>query len=111
MISLAPARALFDPVDGAPAVVAARRWFWPLAALCIAVAASGAMSALRYDPTPKVVAELTQEGELTHTSEREISEKAQTQVRIRLVAGVAKGVFLMPLFVLAIAIALKFSGW
>src|SRR5438270_8255290 len=107
----APARALADPIDGAPAAVESRRWFWAVAALALAVSASGAATALRWDATPQVVADLTESGDLAKSSEREIGEKVQTAERVRLVVGVAKGVFAMPLLVLAIAIALKISGW
>jgi hypothetical protein len=111
MTSFAPARALFDPVEGAPAAVENRRWFWPVLALALACALSGAATAARYDASTKVVAELTEAGELTRTTETQIAEKVQTAERVKLVAGVAKGVFLMPLFVLAIAVALKLAGW
>src|SRR5438132_1398594 len=109
MTALLP-RVLLDPVDGAPAAVESRRWFWPLFALAVAVSLSGAATAVRWDATPQVVRELTDEGELAKSSEREIREKVQTAERIRLVAGVAKGVFLMPLAVLALAVALKIAG-
>ena len=44
-------------------------------------------------------------------TEQELTEKITAAARIVLVAGVAKGVFLMPLFTLLMAVALKLTGW
>ncbi|MFZ5469983.1 MAG: YIP1 family protein [Myxococcota bacterium] len=104
-----PAKALIDPLGGVTAAVQARRWFLPLVALAMATSLSGAAFALRWDPGPGVLRELGPEA--SRTSEREIAEKIEQAGRVRLVAGVAKGVFVMPLSVLLVAVALKLCGW
>jgi hypothetical protein len=109
--ALKPAKALFDPVDGVGALVEGRKWVWPLLFLVVAVSLSGAAFAKRWDATPQVTSELEADGELAKSSEREVADKVQTAERVKLVGGVAKGVFLMPLLVLALAVLLKIAGW
>jgi hypothetical protein len=106
-----PARPLLDPVDGVAAAVEGRRWFWPLMLVMACVALSSVAVYARFDPTAAVVAEMTASGEITRTTEQELIEKIATTQRIRLVGGVAKGIFVMPLFVLVLAVVLKFTAW
>jgi hypothetical protein len=94
-----------------PLAVERRRWFIPLLALCVLTAASGAAIALRLDAARVVIPKLQMTGELLKISEREISEQIEQAQRIALVGGIAKGVFLMPLIVLLLAVALKLVAW
>ncbi len=103
--------ALVDPVDGVSRAVEGQRWVLPLVFLSLSTSLSGAAFALRWDGSPAVVRELASTGELGRISERELAEKVQVKERVRLVTGVAKGVFLMPLGVLLVAVVLKFCGW
>jgi hypothetical protein len=102
---------LLNPVDGVGAAVEGRRWALPLVLLASSVSLSGAAFALRWDGTSTVLREMASAGELARASEREIAEAIQVKERIRLVAGVARGIFLMPLAVLAAAAALKLAAW
>ena len=112
MTSLAlPARAVLDPVDGVRTLVDARRWLWPLLLLCISVSAHGTAYSLRWDPAPSVTGQLAASGEMNRQSEAEIEESIETASRKALVGGIAKGVFVMPLTVLALAALLWFVGW
>jgi hypothetical protein len=112
MTSLAlPARAVLDPVDGVRTSVEARRWVWPLLLLCISVSVHGTAYSLRWDPAPSVIQQLQGSGELGRQSEAEIDEAIETAGRKALVGGIAKGVFVMPLTVLALAALLWFCGW
>jgi hypothetical protein len=112
MTSLAqPARVLIDPVDGMGAAIEARRWVWPLVMLCLCVSLSGSAFALRWNAAPAVVQKLQSTGELSRYSESELADEIQTASRKALVGGIAKGVFVMPMLVLALAAALWFAGW
>lgn len=112
MESLAlPFRVLLDPVGSIPAAVSARRWVLPLLLLALAVAASGAAIALRLDASRVVIPKMAMTGELMKASEREIAEAVDQAQRVALVAGIAKGVFVMPIVVLLIAVALKLAAW
>lgn len=106
-----PARALIDPAEGVASAVEARRWVVPLLVLMLAVSFSGVAFATRWDASSAVVRELSSGGELQKTTERELADKVQTRSRVKLVGGVAKGVFLMPLVALLFAVGLKVSGW
>ncbi|MCI0573016.1 MAG: YIP1 family protein [Myxococcaceae bacterium] len=98
-------------MDGVPAAVSSSRWAVPLVMVALATALSGAAFALRWDSAPSVVTELQQSGELTRLTEQEILEKIQVASRTQLVGGVAKGVFVIPFFVLAVAALLAAAGW
>jgi hypothetical protein len=106
-----PFRALLDPVGGVRLAVEGRRWFVPLLLLCVLTAASGAVIALRLDASRVVIPKLQMTGELLKASEREISEQIEQAQRIALVGGIARGVLLMPLVVLLLAVALKIVAW
>jgi hypothetical protein len=108
---LQPARAILDPVDGLSAAIEARRWFWPLAFLAIAVSFSGAAFALRWNAEPTIIQQLQMAGELQSSTEQDLAQQVVTAQRVRLVTGVSQGVFAMPLVVLLIAAVLKLAGW
>jgi hypothetical protein len=108
---LQPARALVDPLDGVGAAVQARRWVWPLLGLCAAMIFSGVAFALRWDAGPPTVARLAEAGELARTTERELEEAVRQAWRLALVGGVAKGLFLAPLWVLLLSVGLKVCCW
>lgn len=108
---LVPLRALIDPVGAVPLAVAGRRWLVALLLLSVLTAASGALVALRLDTSRLVLPKLEASGELMKASEREVSEKIDEAQRVALVAGVAKGVLLMPLVVLLLAVVLKLTAW
>jgi hypothetical protein len=93
------------------AAIEARRWVWPLLFLCLSVSLSGTVFALRWDAAPATLQEMQMTGELSRNTESEIAEKIQTASRKALVGGIAKGVFVMPLTVLALAAVLWFVAW
>src|SRR4051794_8194194 len=101
-----PARVFLDPLDATGAAVEARRWVWPLLILMVCVSASGTAFSLRWDAGPATVQELQMTGKLERMTETEISEEIQTATRKALVAGVSKGVFVMPLLTLLLAAVL-----
>lgn len=108
---LQPAQALFDPAGAIPSAITARRWVLPLLAVVFATCFAGAAFAVRYDPAPSVVRRLTESNELKNTTEKELSDSIRTAGRIKLVSGVAKGLFAVPLFVLLFAVAVKVACW
>lgn len=85
-----------------------RRWF---VALALAVSDLGRVGrrhlALKLDAARLVLPKLEAAGELMKASEREISEAIEQAQRVALVGGVAKGLLLTPLIVLALAGALE----
>jgi hypothetical protein len=112
MTSLAqPARVLVDPLDGMGAAIEARRWVWPLLFLCFSVALSGTAFALRWEAAPATIQRLEMAGEMSRYSESELADEIQTTSRKALVGGIAKGVFAMPVKVLALAALLWFAAW
>ena len=108
---MVPLRALLDPVGAIPPAVESRRWFGPLLLLALLTAGAGAAIALRLDASRTVIPQMAMAGDLAKASEREIGEAVQQAERVALVAGIAKGLLLMPLLVLFLAVALKISGW
>lgn len=106
-----PTRVLLDPLDATSAAIEARRWFWPLLLLVVCVSASGTAFSLRWDAGPAVLQELQMTGRLERMTESEISEEIQTASRKAMVAGIAKGVFVMPLLTLVLAAALWVVAW
>jgi hypothetical protein len=93
------------------AAIEARRWVWPLLFLCLSVSLSGTAFALRWEAAPATIQRLQTSGELGRYSESELADEIQTSSRKALVGGIAKGVFVMPLMVLALAAVLWFTGW
>ncbi len=108
---LQPARVMIDPLDSFSAAVDARHWVWPALALAACVAFSGAAFALRWDAGPVVTRQLQLKGELQNTTEQELAQQIVTAERIRLVSGVAQGVFLVPLMLVLLAGILKLASW
>lgn len=106
-----PLRSLIDPVGGVPKAIEARRWVAGVFLAALLSAASGAAVALKVDSSASVIDKLSMAGELAKASEREISDAIEQAQRIWLVAGVAKGLLLMPLIALALAVVLKVAGW
>jgi hypothetical protein len=104
-------KALVDPVSGVPQAIEARRWVLPLIAVCAAVSFSGIAFASRLDAAPAVLKKMEDAGELAKASEREVGEQVEQAQRVALVAGAARGVLLMPLELLLIAVALKVTAW
>jgi hypothetical protein len=106
-----PLRALLDPVGAIPRAVESRRWFVPLLLLCALTASAGAAIALRLDTARLVIPKLQMSGELMKASEREVNEAIEQAQRVALVGGIAKGLLLMPLLVLLLAVTLKVASW
>lgn len=111
MTALTLSRTLTDPGEGVANAVQGRRILWPLLALMAATAFSGAAFALRWDPAPGIVQKLEMSGQLKGMPEAELVEQITTAGRLKLVTGVASGVFLTPLVVLGIAVALALVAW
>ncbi len=106
-----PTRVLLDPLDATGAAVEARRWLWPLMLLALCVSASGIAFSQRWDAGSAVVRQLQMAGQLERMTENELSEQIQTASRKAVVAGVAKGVFVMPLLTLLLAAVLWVCTW
>jgi len=106
-----PLRALFLPADGVPKAVSERRWVLPLLLACALSAAAGVSVGSRLDTSRTVVPMMAMTGELQKASEREISDKVEQASRVAIVAGAAKGIFLVPLETLLLAVALKLLAW
>ena len=106
-----PLRALLDPVGAIPKAVEARRWFVPLLLVAVLTAAAGAVIALRLDAARLVIPKMQMSGELMKASEREVNEAIEQAQRVALVGGIAKGLLLMPLLILLLAVALKIAAW
>ena len=102
---------LIDPVAGVPKAVEGRRWLLPLLVVCAAVSFSGLAFAYRLDPSAAVISRMEASGELAKASERELGEEIQQAQRIALVGGAAKGLFVMPLILLLVAVGLKLAAW
>jgi hypothetical protein len=109
--ALQPARVLWDPVDGVAPAVEARRWVLPLGALMLATCAAAVAWFFRWDASSKVVGDMLMSGDLARNTEREIAEATQTAERVALVGGLAKGLLVVPLQLVAVAVALKVTGW
>jgi hypothetical protein len=105
------ARVLVDPVGAMPRAVEARRWVLPLVLLCTLAAASGAAVATRVDTARAVIPKMEMSGQLAKASEKEIDDEVTQARRVGIVGGVAAGLFLTPLEVLALAVALKLFAW
>lgn len=93
------------------AAIEARRWVWPLLFLCLSVSLSGTAFALRWEAGPATLQRLQMSGEIGRYSESELADAIQTASRKALVGGIAKGIFVMPLMVLALAAVLWFAAW
>jgi hypothetical protein len=111
MTALTLPRSLTDPLEGVPAAVQTRRFLWPLLLLMAASAFAGAAFALRWDPTPSILRQLEGAGQLKGMPEAELTEQITTAGRLKLLTGIAGGVFGSPLVVLGIAVVLALVGW
>ncbi|MDP2273265.1 MAG: YIP1 family protein [Archangium sp.] len=106
-----PLRALLDPVGAIPRAVETRRWFVPLLLVAVLTAGAGASIAVRLDTARTVIPKMQMSGELMKASEREVNEAIEQAGRVALVGGIAKGLMLMPLLVLLLAVVLKIAAW
>jgi len=111
MTALTLPRTLTDPGEGVAAAVQGRRILWPLLALMLASAFAGAAFALRWDPAPGILQKLEMSGQLKGMPEAELTEQITTAGRLRLVTGIAGGLFVTPLVVLGIAVVLAVVAW
>lgn len=111
MTALTLPRTLTDPGEGVAAAVQGRRILWPMLALMAATAFSGAAFALRWDPAPGILRKLEMSGQLKGMPEAELVEQITTAGRLKLVTGIASGVFVTPLVVLGIAVVLAVVAW
>ena len=111
MTALTLPRTLTDPGGGVAAAVQQRRILWPLLALMAATSFAGAAFALRWDPAPGILKKLEMTGQLKGMPEAELVEQITTAGRLKLVTGIASGVFVTPLVVLGIAIVLALVAW
>jgi len=106
-----PLEAVIDPVGAIPRAIDERRWGAAVLLVAILTALSGVAVALKVDPSGPVLAKLAMTGELGKATEREVDEAIEQAQRVAIVASVAKGVFVVPLVVLLIAVALKITAW
>ena len=111
MTALTLSRSLTDPGTGVATAVQERRILWPLLALMAATSFAGAAFALRWDPAPGILQKLEMSGQLKGMPEAELTEQIITAGRLKLVTGIASGVFVTPLVVLGIAIGLALIAW
>ncbi|HET9157944.1 MAG TPA: YIP1 family protein [Myxococcaceae bacterium] len=111
MTALTLSRSLTDPGTGVATAVQERRILWPLLALMAATSFASAAFALRWDPAPGILQKLEMAGQLKGMPEAELTEQITTAGRLKLVTGIASGVFVTPLMVLGIAIVLAIVAW
>ena len=111
MTALTLSRSLTDPGTGVATAVQERRILWPLLALMAATSFASAAYALRWDPAPGILQKLEMSGQLKGMPEAELTEQITTAGRLKLVTGIASGVFVTPLMVLGIAIVLAIVAW
>lgn len=102
---------VFDPVGAIGPAVEARAWLVPLLLTVVLTAAASAALGVKLDSARLVLPKLEAAGELAKASEREISEQVEQAQRIAIVAGVAKGLFLVPLIALLSAAGLWLMSW
>ena len=106
-----PAQVLVDPVTAVPRAVTERRWLIPLLALIATVIFANVSLAIRYDASGPVLAEMQASGKAQSVSEADLTEKVQTAERIKLISGVAVGLFGVPLMTLLLATLVKLLSW
>ncbi|MEW5737662.1 MAG: YIP1 family protein [Myxococcota bacterium] len=111
MQALAPLKAVIDPVGVIPKAIEERRWVAAVLVLALCTALSGVAVALKVDASRTVIPKMEMSGELAKATEREVEEEIEQAQRVAIVSSVAKGVFVTPLMVLLIAVALKFTSW
>lgn len=108
---LTPLKAVIDPVGTIPRAIEERRWVVALLLLSVFTALSGVALALKVDASRTVIPKMQMTGELAKATEREVEEQIEQAERVGIVSSVAKGVFVAPLWVLLIAVALKLTAW
>jgi hypothetical protein len=111
MTALTHPRTLTDPLQGVAAAVQRQRILWPLLALMLASAFAGAAFGVRWDPAPSILGKLEATGQLKGMPEAELTEQIVTAGRLRLVTGIAGGLFGTPFVVLGIAVGLAVLAW
>ena len=111
MTALTLSRSLTDPGAGVATAVQERRILFPLLALMAATSFASAAFALRWDPAPDILQKLEMAGQLKGMPEAELTEQITTAGRLKLVTGIASGVFVTPLVVLGIALVLGLVAW
>ncbi len=111
MSALQPLAAVVDPVGAVPRAVEARAFWFPLLATMVLTSLAGAAVGARLETSRLVIPKLAEAQELSKASEREISEQIDQAQRVAIVAGVAKGLFVVPLQVLLAAVGLWLLNW
>lgn len=106
-----PLKTLIDPVGAIPRAVSARSWLVPLLLVAVVTAIAGAIIALRLDSSRAVIQQMQDAGQLASASEREVEEAIEQAGRVALVGGIARGLLLMPLLTLLLAVVLKITAW
>lgn len=106
-----PLKAVVDPVGTIPRAIDQRRWLAPMLILALFTALSGVAVAMKVDASRLVLPKMEMTGELAKATEREVEEEIQQAQRVAIVSSVAKGVFVTPLWVLLLAVALKVTAW
>jgi hypothetical protein len=102
---------LVDPVGRMPRAVEATRWVLPLVLTMVMTALASAAVGLRVDASRVVIPKLAEAGELAKASEREVNEQVEQAQRVAIVAGVSKGVFVVPVIALLGAVGVWFCSW
>jgi hypothetical protein len=111
MSALQPLAAVVDPVGAVPKAVEDRAFWFPLLATMVLTSLAGAAVGARLETSRLVIPKLAEAQELSKASEREISEQIDQAQRVAIVAGVAKGLFVVPLQVLLAAAGLWVLSW
>jgi hypothetical protein len=106
-----PARVLADPVDGVALAVENTRFGLPMVVAVVTGCLASLAHYLRFDSAGQVIGELTASGQLARSTESEISEAIVTAERVSLISGLGKAIFVTPLLMLALAVALKLTAW
>jgi hypothetical protein len=102
---------LLDPIGATGPALESRAWLVPLLLAVVLTAAASAAVGARVDSARLVLPKLEASGELAKASEREISEQVEQAQRLVIVAGVAKGIFGVPLIALLSAVGLWLMSW
>ncbi len=103
--------ALWNPVEAVPRAVEATRWVLPLLLTMILTALGSAAVGTRLDTARVVLPKLAESGELAKATEREVSEQIEQAQRVAIVAGVAKGIVVVPLLALLASAGLWIWSW
>ncbi|HEY8211286.1 MAG TPA: YIP1 family protein [Myxococcaceae bacterium] len=112
MASLAqPAKVLADPVDGVALAVENARFGLPIVAAMVTGCLASVAHYVRWDSAASVIGELTSSGQLARSTESEIVEAIQTAERVSLIGGLAKAIFITPILMLLLGVALKLTAW